>query len=292
MPLFNSKVAGMTNLRHIKFHFDFVDDLNLIHFNNKNGNPPYISEKVIFPPNVTHITFDAYSVHLSGVYQMIWPETLTHLHLGVIGASNEDLEIAWPDSLTHLSVSFMRNCLRMRWPRNLSHLVFGDRFDLPLSNDMKWPATLTHITFGKKFNQDIPEGWLPSTLTHLRFAKESLFNKAMVALPRSLTHLTLGRQFNQPLHELKRLPQLTHLMLGQFFNQPLIEGVLPDTLTHLKFEWGFNHYSPDGKFDEIKITDNITLPPNLKSLSVGDRTINIERRRGILVAIPPFPLGP
>jgi len=174
----------------------------------------------------------------------------------------------------------------MEWPKNLTHLEFGYNFDQPLHNDIKWPPGLTHLTFGYEFNQDIPVGCLPESLTHLVFEKECLFDQPILALPRNLTTLIFGQHFNQPLDELKWPPRLTHLRLGQNFNQPLTGDVLPSTLTNLTFQWYF-----DTDFDVKKITDNITLPPSLVSLSVGDRTIKLgESKRGDKVAKGPFQL--
>eukprot|EP01133_Synstelium_polycarpum_P010921 gene10921-12728_t len=117
-------------------------------------------------------------------------------------------------------------------PKSLTHLTFGSSFNYPIMPGY-FPKSLTHITFGDSFNMPIPDGCLPSGLTHLVFGWRFQYPVDPGCLPSGLKVLEFGKCFDQEI-KIGALPSsLTHLTLGGFFNRPIRNGVLPAGLTHL-----------------------------------------------------------
>jgi hypothetical protein len=77
--------------------------------------------------------------------------------------------------------------------RNITHLIFADRYNQPLSN-------------------------LPSSLTFLQLGRS--FSHPLTNLPPSLIHLQTGDSFDHPICHLP--PTITSLHLGAYFNHQLI----------------------------------------------------------------------
>ena len=123
------------------------------------------------------------------------------------------------------------------------NLLLG--FNQPVNNLL--PSSLTHLTFGESF--DLPVDLLPATITHLKFGAE--FNHPVDNLQPILQSLELPFNFVHPLdnlpnsistllaatsHPIKSLPSsLTHLTLQRMGK---MSCPLPSTITHLRIATG------------------------------------------------------
>lgn len=98
---------------------------------------------------------------------------------------------------------------------NLTHLAFGDYFDLPIDSDI-FPPSLLHLGFGQNFNQPIKN--LPPKITHLYFGEK--FNQQLRNIPKTVTHLGFGYLFEQ---SVEFPPKIAHLTIGP---KQLLTGML------------------------------------------------------------------
>ena len=192
-----------------------------------------INTEIIYPNNLTHITFGNFFNQLIDL-----PDSLTHLTFGY--EYNQPINL--PNNLTHLTIGICFN-QSITLPNNLTQLTFNERsfYNQPIN----LPNSLTQLTFGRNYVHSLT---LPNNLTHLTLGE---YFDQPINLPDSLTHLTFGRTYDVSII----LPNsLTHLTLGDNFNQPIN---LPDSLTHLTFDKHSNFDQP------------ITLSSNLMHITFG-----------------------
>jgi hypothetical protein len=274
----NSNIQNFVNLKTLRFsHYENNNILkknewppNLEHVifdrnrGHQNGDnlPDSITEitfigsydnnKIILPPNLTHLTFDCFSFEYSdNEYFNNLPDSLTHI---TTCRSFSAYITRWPKSLKYLTLNNSEKIYCMDHflkylPNSLTHLTFGHYFDREIKI---LPNSLTHLTFGEDFNCKIMN--LPNSLTHLTFGRDVY--SEIKNFPNSLTHLTFGRDvYCDDYREIKNLPNsLTHLTFGRNVFSEIKN--LPNSLTHLTF----------GKYvySEIK-----NLPNSLTHLTFG-----------------------
>ena len=95
---------------------------------------------------------------------------------------------------------------------NISTLILGERFNLPVDN---LSPGLKKLTLGYYFN--LPVDNLPNKLEYLQFGYE--FNQSVDYLPCSLKYIIFGNDFN---HSIDNLPSsILMIQTGQNFNCPI-----------------------------------------------------------------------
>jgi len=167
------------------------------------------------------------------IHDVVFPPNLTHLTFGHSFNKPLTSSVIIDDDCFETKSKFAKE---VEFPKSLTHLVFGNNFNQPLNastltliNRMKhsnytntktresksfvFPPNLTHLEFGYKFNQMVDGVNFPPNLTHLEFG--NWFNKSLdgAIFPPNLTHIKVGYQFNQSLDNVTFPPNLTHIKL-------------------------------------------------------------------------------
>ena len=143
------------------------------------------------------------------------------------------------------------------WSDSIEKIVFSylSLFNQKINN---YPKNLKHLVFGQKFNQEVNN--LSTNIKYLKFGGE--FNKKINNLPNSLEYLYLGSEFNQDLDLLpESLITLEFEKSFSLFSKSLIN--LPNNLKKIIFP---ENYMYNDKFN--------TLPNNINNLDALPNNIN------------------
>jgi len=231
----------------------------------KNYNPSIFT----FSPRVTHLFFD-----IGFRKPVTIPSTVTHVKFEPLFKAS--IYFSEPSSLVSLICSKSYNESINHFPKSLTNLDLGSKFDVPIDGvvfpnlkSIKFgcafnrdisanmfpqlthmelsdlfvqsiegvvPTTVTHLTFGSRFDQSV-SGHIPESVTHLTFG--SNFNRSIYnSIPANVTHLTFGTRFNKPISDLIHR-HVTNLTFGKHFNQCIADSI-PLSVTHLTFGEHFN----------------------------------------------------
>ena len=213
-------------------------------------------------PRLSASASTSFSTDQSGIYTepAIIPRNVRTLVIGPVNTL-PPFHGQLPPSLTQLTLILNRLLDFIdpgSLPDALTHLQFGENYDLPLVA-RALPPSLTQLSLGYRFNHSVEVGILPDSLSTLTFSDWFDQPLSIGSLPTNLTHLTFGFRYNEIITVGILPPSLRRLEFGVKFNQFLDVGVLPASITHLEFHHDFQQQIPIG-----------VLPSSLQHLVLGE----------------------
>ena len=122
--------------------------------------------------------------------------------------------------------SDFNHCVDNMLPPNITHLIFGWKFNKPVNN---LPNNIIELVFGFNFNQSVNN--LPQTIKILKFIGH--FNQSIDNLPQSLEILHLNSSFNKSIYNLPNTLLEIHLDTILFCDNYNI-NMLPDSIKIIK----------------------------------------------------------
>ena len=190
--------------------------------------------KMKFPPHVKVLRLRGHFNRT--IWDVSLPAGLQELDFSMSKFNHFLDKVQWPRSLTrlHLGDRFNRVMTGSVLPPSLQHLSFGFRFGKDITK-VSWPQTLLEISFGVSFNQPITNVRWPRSLIKLKFG--SRFNQPVdrVSWP-DVVELTFGCMFNHPVENVSWPASLQKLTFGKEFTQTIVPSTSPLSLERLTLE--------------------------------------------------------